>query len=109
MSARLLVVASPQWAPGYRLAGAEVHEAEDATEARRVVGELVELHEGSVIAVHEPFFAALPRAWRSRLDPLLVALPESARRVEPGSRRARLTAMLEQAIGYHFVFGEGER
>ena len=106
MSTPLRVVVPPRIAPAYRLAGAQVDEVEDAAEARAAVAALVRQHEGGVIAVHEPFFHELPARWRSALDPLLVAIPERAHRAEPGSRRARLTAMLEQVIGYHIDFRE---
>ena len=109
MSTNLHVVVPSRLAPGYRLAGAAVDEAESAGDARAVVGRLLEQRESGVIAVHEPFLETLPADWRAKLAPLLVALPEGARPGEAGQRRARLKAMLEEAIGYHFVFGEEAR
>jgi len=106
VSTDLHVVVPPRLAPGFRLAGAQVEEADDAAFAEQVVRDLLEQHGKGVIAIHEPFFCELPIAWRTSLDPLLVAIPEGIREDDPVSRRARLTAMLEQAIGYHFVFGE---
>ena len=106
MSTNLHVVVPARLAPGYRLAGAAVDEAEDAAGAEAAVARLLGQRESGVIAVHEPYFTTLPAKWRARLAPLLVALPEGARPGEAGQRRARLKAMLEEAIGYHFVFGE---
>ena len=106
MSLRLHVVVPPRLAPGYRLAGAHVEEARDADDAVALVQPLVAARGEGVVAVHEPFFAALPAAWRTSMDPLLVSIPEGARREEPGARRARLTLLLQRAVGYHFVFGE---
>jgi len=106
VSTYLHVVVPPRLAPGFRLAGAQVAEADDAPGAEQVVRDLLDQHGEGVIAIHEPFFSELPIAWRTSLDPLLVAIPEGVREDDPVSRRARLTAMLEQAIGHHFVFGE---
>jgi len=106
LSTDLHVVVPPRLAPGFRLAGAQVAEADDSAGAEKVVRGLLDQQEEGVIAIHEPFFSTLPATWRTSLQPLLVAIPEGTRHEDPGSRRARLTAMLEQAIGYHFVFGE---
>jgi vacuolar-type H+-ATPase subunit F/Vma7 len=108
MSAYLHVVVPPRLATGYRLAGARVLEAEDQRSAERAVSDLFEHAEGGVVAVYEPFFSEFPDRWRTRLDPLLVAIPAAARRDEVKTRRDRLAAMLREAIGYHFVFGENE-
>ena len=108
MSAQLHVVVPPRFASGYRLAGAQVHEAEDATSAEREVRDLLEHAAGGVVAVHEPFFAKFPIRLRACLDPPLVAIPAATRGGEPRTGRQRLEAMLRQAIGYHFVFGEQE-
>jgi vacuolar-type H+-ATPase subunit F/Vma7 len=88
VSARFVVVVPPRLATPYRLAGAEVHEAD---------------------AIHEPYYHDLPERWRRRMEPLLVALPPGEWRVEEISRRERLASMLRQAIGYHFVFEEEAR
>ena len=109
MSARFVVVVPPRLATPYRLAGAEVHEAETAGEAMQFVLELIEREEGGVVAIHEPYYHDLPERWRRRMEPLLVALPPGEWRVEELSRRERLASMLRQAIGYHFVFEEEAR
>jgi len=106
VSAQLHVVVPQRLATGYRLAGAHVVEAEDPQSAERAVRGLLEHAAGGVVAVHEPFFAKFPGPMRSCLDPLLVAIPATGRREQQSTRRERLEAMLREAIGYHFVFGE---
>ena len=108
MSTQLHVVVPPRLAPGYRLAGAQVDEAEDGAAAMQLVSDLRDQQREGVIAIHEPFFSTLPAAWRTSLDPLLVAIPAGTDHEGPCDRRERLAAMLKQVIGYHFVFGEGE-
>jgi len=108
--ARLVVVTTRAQRDGFRLAGVAVEAAASAEEADRVLKRLLASRDTGVVAVHEPYLAALPPAVRARLDemvsPLVVALPEA----RPGggeSRRARLTDMLRRSVGYRVTF-EGE-
>ena len=104
---RLLVLTTPELAPGYRLAGAAAFEVTSPEEASSRLEELL-LHELGVIAVHEPYFHALDRTLRTRLDalraPLVVPLPAGASAEGAGDRRERLLKMLWQAVGYNITF-----
>lgn len=104
---RLLVVTTPELALGYRLAGATAIEADSAGSAARALEELVEREDG-VIAVHEPYFHALDRGLRARLDalrwPLVVPLPSGQAAETAPERRERLLQMLWQAVGYEITF-----
>ena len=60
--------------------------------------------------MHAPYYDALPRPLRRRLEslrtPLVVPLPAGTA-TEPGSdRRQRLLELLRQAIGYEITFGD---
>ena len=104
---RLLVLTTEQLAAGYRLAGATTVVCADASEAAERLGAILDARaERGVIAVHEPFHAALEPRLRRRLEqtppPLVVALPAGA---EPeGRRRERLLQVLWQAVGYGITF-----
>ena len=67
-------------------------------------------HEDGVIAVHAPYFHALERPLRQRLDalrtPLVVALPAGMTPEQAEDRRERLLQMLRQAVGYEITFGD---
>lgn len=108
---RLLVLTTPELAPGYRLAGVEAEAAASAGEAERHVRDL--LAEAGIVAVHEPFLDAFEPALRDRLEsstrPIVVALPAGEAPVVEGGRRARLLRMLWQAVGYELTFEPGER
>ncbi|NYF16577.1 vacuolar-type H+-ATPase subunit F/Vma7 [Microbacterium sp. AK009] len=106
---RLIVLTTPDIAPGYELAGAMVFPVSDAAEAwERLVALVDEEQERGVIAVHEPFHAGLSPSQRRRFDestePLVVPLPSG----EPGGgdegRRDRLMQLLWQAVGYEITF-----
>lgn len=106
---RLVVLTTPDLAPGYRLAGAATS---PVTSAREAAAELISLvdrrGERGVIAIHEPFHAALDRDLRRRFDettePLVVPLPAGEPGGGDGGRRERLTKMLWQAVGYEITF-----
>jgi vacuolar-type H+-ATPase subunit F/Vma7 len=106
---RLLVLTTPELATGYRLGGVATIEVASPAEAAARLEELLEREDG-VIAVHAPFFHALDRPLRRRLDalraPLVVALPASTTAEQAQDRRQRLLQMLRQAVGYEITFGD---
>jgi vacuolar-type H+-ATPase subunit F/Vma7 len=106
---RLLILTTRDLAVGYRLAGATTIEVGSTAQTAAVLEELVADEDG-VIAVHAPYFDALPRPLRRRLDalriPLVVPLPAGTTTEPAGGRRQRLLELLRQAIGYEITFGD---
>ncbi len=106
---RLVVLTTPEFAPGYRLAGAATIAVTSPEDARDELLELVDARgEKGVIAVHEPYHAGLDRKLRGRFDetsePLVVPLPSGGGAESAGERRGRLLQMLWQAVGYEITF-----
>ena len=106
---RLLVLTTRDLAVGYRLAGATTVEVASTEQAAVVLEDLLAGEDG-VIAVHAPYFHALPRPLRRRLDalrrPLVVPLPAGTATDAAGDRRQRLLDLLQQAVGYEITFGD---
>ena len=106
---RLLILTTRDLVVGYRLAGATTVEVASAVQAAATLEELL-VGEDGVIAVHAPYFDALPTPLRRRLDslrtPLVVPLPAGTASEPVGERRQRLLELLRQAIGYEITFGE---
>ena len=106
---RLLILTTRDLAVGYRLAGATTVEVASVGQAAATLEELL-VDEDGVIAVHAPYFDALPTPLRRRLDslrtPLVVPLPAGTASEQVGARRQRLLELLRQAIGYEITFGE---
>ncbi len=109
MSARVAAVVPAEVALGYRLAGAVVEVAEDATAAAACVARLLAAGERGVIGVYEPHYAGLPGELRTRLEaslaPLVITIPSGLGTGPRPARRARLAGLLERAVGYHITFG----
>lgn len=106
---RLLILTTRDLAVGYRLAGAAAIEVGSAAQAGATLEELLD-RENGVIAVHAPYFDALPGPLRRRLEslrtPLVVPLPAGTATEPAGGRRQRLMELLRQAIGYEITFGD---
>lgn len=108
--ATITVVCPTEVAAGYRLAGATVRAAADAAEGAEALRALLAEGARGVIAVYAPFFDAMAGPERIRAEasvsPVVVALPTGIGAEPEGARRARLTSLLQRAIGYHIEFGE---
>jgi vacuolar-type H+-ATPase subunit F/Vma7 len=106
---RLLILTTPELAVGYRLAGATTLEVTTPDETRLTLEKLLEDEDG-VIAVHAPYFQALPQPLRQRLGllskPLVIALPAGTATEQSQDRRRRLLELLHQAVGYEITFGK---
>lgn len=109
--ASFVIVTTPELAAGYELAGATTLAVDSGEAANRAVAELVARPDTAVVGVHEPFLAALDPVVRRLLDerplPVVVALPSGVLRGAL-ARRARLSAMLQRAIGHRIRFGHEE-
>ncbi len=106
---RLVIVTTPELAPGYRLAGVATRVATAPAEAVERIRELIaEGGEKGIVAMHEPFLQALDPRARRRLEesmtPLVVPLPAGEARASQSERREQLLRMLWQAVGYQITF-----
>lgn len=105
----IVFVVPPELQSGFGLAGAETVTADDGNDAAASVRRLVAGGERALIAVYEPFLAALGDEERdaieASLDPVVVPLPAGLERYDEDTHRARISAMLSRAVGYHITFG----
>lgn len=107
----LLIVAPPELAAGFILAGARTRTASSVEEASDLISDLME-HERGVIAVYAPYLDGLPDDEQTSLEaslrPIVVRIPTGRDRADGESRRARLAERLQRAIGYRISFGGDE-
>ncbi|GEM_PF-2205251 len=104
------VVIPPELEIGFRLAGVETVPATTPAEAVDALDRLFSESTGGVIAVYEPFLAETPSGRRAvyeaSVSPVVVPLPAGLEEHDEESQRARISAMLSRAVGYHITFGE---
>ncbi|WNV77813.1 V-type ATP synthase subunit F [Geodermatophilus sp. DSM 44513] len=105
--ADLLVLAPPDTAAGFRLAGTRTVAVDDPAAARRLVEAEVAAGSGGVIAVAERLWAALPAGvraeWAARTVPLVVPLP-AEEDAAAAARRSRVQELLARSVGYEITF-----
>jgi len=110
--ARLIMVAPPELAVGFRLAGTDVVAVDDVVETATALDRLREDPEVGVIGVFAPFFDALEPAVRLTYEdsvaPVIVAVPLGDVGGGSTDHRARMASLLQRAIGYRISFGEEE-
>ena len=110
--ARLTMIAPPELAVGFRLAGTDVVEADTPVDAADVLGRLAADTEVGVIGVYAPFFDELApdsrQRWEDSVAPVVIAVPVGAVGTGARDHRARLASLLQRAIGYRISFGEDE-
>lgn len=108
--ARLTMVAPPELAVGFRLAGTDVVAVDDAVETAVALERLRHDPEVGVIGVFAPFFEALEPALRLACEdsvaPVVVAVPLGEAGSGSTDYRARMASLLQRAIGYRISFGE---
>jgi V/A-type H+-transporting ATPase subunit F len=111
--ARLVVVASPALADGFRLAGCATVPARPGSEAVAALRGLAAAGDVGLVLVTTDLWTGLEAGLRGRLERLArpVVLPIPAGVVaDPTTRRQLLDEMLERAIGYRIeLAGEPAR
>jgi len=109
MRDRVRILCRPAIAAGFRLAGFDPDEAEDAGKGARRLVALLEQPDAGVVLVQEDFYAALPDTERRGLArrplPLVVPFPAPSWAPVAEGPEAFITELLRQAIGYRVRLG----
>ncbi len=105
---RLVVIADPETALGFELAGVEVIRADDLESGRARLMELLNETNVGLVAVSAALLDKLDEATRRRVEasykPVVVSLPTGGAALGLGRRREYLAAMIRRAIGFHITF-----
>jgi V/A-type H+-transporting ATPase subunit F len=101
---KVVVVTDRDRASGFRLAGAEVMEAGDSMEAKKVIPALLYRDDIGIVVVNEEYMLSLDEKMMDRIEkmhrPLIIPLPSKSREVD---RRTYIERLLKKAIGYNIV------
>ncbi len=101
---KVVVITDPESATGFRLAGSDVMEAEDALDASRALSSLLHEEEAGIIAIREDFLANLDKTLYEQVErcyhPVIIPIPAPRKGDEVSGYVERL---LRRAIGYNVV------
>jgi vacuolar-type H+-ATPase subunit F/Vma7 len=102
--AALRVVTDPALAPGFRLAGLPVDEAESPREAAAAIERLTREADAGVILVQQDLWERLPEAERRALErapvPIVVPIPPPEWAARGRGAEDYILDLLQRAIGY---------
>lgn len=108
---RLMVITDPDTADGFRLAGVDVFEVEDAEEARKLLASLVDDDASGIIAVNERMMGAIDERLQRKIDsiyrPIIVSLPIREKLSVGEDHRAYLSRLIRRAIGFDITLRQG--
>jgi vacuolar-type H+-ATPase subunit F/Vma7 len=110
--ARLMMVAPPELAAGFRLAGTDVVAVSTPEEAEVVLERLAADPEVGVIGVSSSLLEGIDPAIRTDLEdmvaPVVVGVPSGGTGIGEEAHRARLASLLQRAIGFRISFTDEE-
>jgi V/A-type H+-transporting ATPase subunit F len=106
---RLMVITTPDLAPGFQLAGAETFVVESAEEAKTVLQQLLEGDEASLIVLRQDLLGAVPPRLQRQIDasyrPVVMAIPGGTPTTSAEEHRRYIAELIQRAIGFHITFG----
>lgn len=101
---KVVVLTDPETAHGFRLAGVDVHEADDLDKAKREINRLLEDDRTGILAVNESFLAAVDDRIKQRIEatyrPIVVSLPVKEKLGAISERKAFLARLVHRAVGF---------
>lgn len=101
---KIVVVTDPDSAPGFRLAGADVLEASNLDEAKKIIAPLIFKDDTGIVAISEDLMPALDEKMQEKIGktyrPIIIPIPSRIKGIE---RTTYIERMLQRAIGYNIV------
>lgn len=110
---RLMVITTPDSAPGFQLAGVETFAVENVNQAESILKELLTGDEASLIVVRQGLLEAmgtrLQRQVRRSYRPVVIAIPGGVPTITASERRQRyISELIRRAIGFRITFGPAQ-
>lgn len=107
----LVVLTDPDTADGFRLAGVDVYEAANDTEARKKLNMLLNDDTTGIVAINEGMLAAVDERTQRKIDtlyrPIVIPLPIKEKLAAGEERRAYLSRLIRRAIGFDITLRRG--
>ena len=110
---RLMVITTPDLAPGFQLAGVETFAVEGVEEAQAVLRKLLAEGEASLVVVRRALLQAmdirLQRQVEASYQPVVMAIPGAMPVLSRGEHRRYISILIRRAIGFQITFGTEEQ
>jgi vacuolar-type H+-ATPase subunit F/Vma7 len=106
---RLMVITTPDLAPGFQLAGVETFAVESTKRAEVVLRKLMTGDEASLIVIHRGFLHAMDPRLQRQIEisyrPVVVDVPGGLSATPGEGHRRHIIELIRRAIGFHITFG----
>lgn len=106
---RLMVITTPDLAPGFQLAGVETFAVASVAEAETVLRDLMDGAEASLIVVRRALLQEMDFSLQRRVEnsfrPVVMSIPGSISTSRREGRRRYISELIRRAIGFHITFG----
>ena len=109
----LLVITTPDLAPGFQLAGVETFSVETVEEAEETLTRLLDDREASLVIVRRALLQAmesrLQRRLESSVQPVVMQIAGRPASIPGKDHQQHLTELIRRTVGFHINFGAGTR
>lgn len=106
---RLMVITTPDLAPGFQLAGVETFAVDSTKRAEAILRKLMTGNEASLIVIHREFLQAMDPGLQRQIElsyrPVVVDLPGGLSATPGEGHRRHIIEVIRRAIGFHITFG----
>lgn len=108
---RLTVISNPDYAYGFRLAGANVIEARNQEEAKKFLVSAINDDESGIIAVEEDFMNEIDTVLQAKIErlyrPIVIPIPAPKKIKDSGAGRRYLSSFIKRAVGFDIKLKQG--
>jgi vacuolar-type H+-ATPase subunit F/Vma7 len=105
----LVVITTPDLAPGYQLAGVETHAVAKPEKAQALLRNLMQGEDASLIAVRQDLLEGIDPRLQRQIDgsyrPIVMAIPGGGLALRGEGRQRYIAELIRRAIGFHITFG----
>ncbi len=110
---RLMVITTPDLAPGFELAGVETFAVETVDQAESLLDQLLSGDEASLIVVRQGLLEAMGTRLQRQVSrsyrPVVIAIPGGIPTIASSGRRQRyISELIRRAIGFRITFGPAQ-
>ncbi|MCL5291574.1 MAG: V-type ATP synthase subunit F [Actinobacteria bacterium] len=108
---KLVILTKSESAFGFRLAGVDVLEANDAEEAKKQLVALINDDRSGIVAIDEDLMAQMDDRVKEKIDklyrPIVIPIPAKDRVESSDARPEYIRRLIRRAVGFDIKLGQG--